>query len=77
MTRFSEGVHVTSIVPPEQGWPVLYHCEKCARSTFLLVPWAAKPEHGDYWRISLCPDEPRHNMDAPVWGSSLLEGAPL
>jgi hypothetical protein len=43
------GIHVTSIVPPAQGWPIAMHCPICRETTFLLSPWAAKPEKGDYW----------------------------
>ena len=45
------GIHVTHITPPEQGWPIAMHCPICRETTFLLSPWAAKPERGDYWRM--------------------------
>ncbi len=60
------GIHVTSIVPPELGWPVAYHCPLCRTTTFVLSPWATKPKDGDYWRMNeMCSDEVNgfaHNM---------------
>ena len=48
----TKGIHVTSIVPPEQGWPIAMYCPICKVTTFVLSPWAAKPEKGDYyWKI--------------------------
>lgn len=46
------GIHITSIVPPEHGWPIAMHCPICKETTFLLSPWAIKPERGDYLRMS-------------------------
>ena len=43
------GIHITHITPPEQGWPIAMHCPICRDTTFLLLPWAAKPKDGDYW----------------------------
>jgi len=58
---FRRGIHVTAIVPPEQGWPVAFHCPICKETTFLLSPWAIKPEKGDYWRINeTCGSEEHH-----------------
>jgi hypothetical protein len=45
------GIHVTHIVPPAQGWPIAMHCPICKETTFILSPWAAKPEKGDYLRM--------------------------
>jgi hypothetical protein len=46
------GIHVTHITPPAQGWPIAMHCPICRETTFLLSPWAAKPEKGDCWRMT-------------------------
>ena len=63
---FHRGIHVTKIVPPEVGWPVAFHCPLCKETTFMLSPWAKKPDDGDYFRIdkSCMSDEffNRHNM---------------
>jgi hypothetical protein len=60
------GIHVTSIVPPEQGWPIVAHCDMCKKTVIVLSPWAIKPEKGDYWKMEgTCLDEEkhiRHNM---------------
>lgn len=58
------GIHVTHIVPPAQGWPIAMHCPICKETTFLLSPWAAKPEKGDYWRMTeTCARSGQHNME--------------
>ena len=65
------GIHVTSIVPPEQGWPVAFYCPLCKETTFLLSPWAIKPSDGDYWRIEMCGSDVegfRHNMQLGMKG---------
>jgi hypothetical protein len=60
------GIHITFIVPPEQGWPVAMYCSLCRVTTFSLSPWGRKPEKGDYFRMNdVCPDEIlgfEHNM---------------
>lgn len=60
------GVNITSIVPPEQGWPIVAHCDMCKKTVIVLSPWAIKPEKGDYWKMEgTCLDEEkhiRHNM---------------
>jgi hypothetical protein len=57
---------ITSIVPPEQGWPIAMHCPICKVTTFLLSPWAIKPEKGDYWKMNdVCASDEHfheHNM---------------
>ena len=40
---FSTGIHVTSITPPEQGWPIAMYCPICKKTTFVLSPYAVKP----------------------------------
>ena len=66
------GIHVTSIVPPEQGWPVAYYCPLCRETTFVMSPWAVKPtvdgkEFDGYHKIKdMCASEEhgfRHNME--------------
>lgn len=63
---FSSGIHVTSIVPPEVGWPIAMYCPICKETTFMLSLWAIKPEDGDYWRMNYtCASEEigvNHNM---------------
>jgi hypothetical protein len=63
---FSSGIHVTSIVPPEQGWPVASYCSLCKKTVFMLSLWAVKPLDGDYFKINeMCVDEVdgfKHNM---------------
>ena len=52
------GIHVTHITPPAQGWPIAMYCPICGETTFILSPWAAKPENGDYWRMTdICGSE--------------------
>lgn len=46
---FPAGIFVTSIVPPAQGWPIAMYCPLCKETTFILSPYAIKPEKGDYW----------------------------
>jgi hypothetical protein len=62
----SRGIHVTSIVPPSEGWPIAYHCPLCKRTEIVLSPWAIKPKEGDYWLMNdMCGDEFlgfEHNM---------------
>jgi hypothetical protein len=64
--KFFRGIHITSIVPPEQGWPIVAHCDMCKKTVIGLSPGAIKPEKGDYWKMEgTCLDEEkhiRHNM---------------
>jgi hypothetical protein len=64
---FRRGIHITSIVPPEQGWPIAMHCPICKETTFMLSLWAVKPKDGDYFlHKELCASEEfshRHNME--------------
>jgi hypothetical protein len=59
-------IHVTAIVPPAQGLPIAMYCPICKETTFMLSPWAIKPERGDYWVINdQCASEEnsyRHNI---------------
>jgi hypothetical protein len=50
----AEGIYITSINPPAQGWPVLAHCPKCKKTEIVVDAWARKPEDGDYWLIKDC-----------------------
>jgi hypothetical protein len=65
------GVNVTSITPPESGWPIVAHCNLCRKTVILLSPWAVKPEKGDYWKLEgTCLDEEdhiKHNMYPQTW----------
>jgi hypothetical protein len=73
------GIHVTSIVSPDQGWPIAMHCPICKKTTFLLSPWAIKPEKGDYWRMNeICADSEEHtyNMSLTRWSFKLLDPPP-
>jgi hypothetical protein len=55
---FSSGIHVTSITPPEKGWPIACYCPICKVTTFVLSPWAIKPSDGDYFRMNdVCGNE--------------------
>lgn len=60
------GIHITSITPPEQGWPIMAHCSICKKTVIVLSPYASKPEEGDIWSLKgTCLDEDehiRHNM---------------
>lgn len=60
------GIHLTSITPPEQGWPIMAHCKICKKTVIVLSLYAAKPEKGDIWSLKgTCLDENeniRHNM---------------
>lgn len=60
------GIHITSIAPPEQGWPIMAHCSICKKTVIVLSLYAEKPEDGDIWSLEgTCLDEDehiRHNM---------------
>ena len=72
------GIHVTHIVPPTQGWPIAMHCPLCKETTFLLSPWAAKPEKGDYWRMTeTCARSDQHNMELAMKPLKPLAYRPL
>jgi hypothetical protein len=64
------GIFVTSIVPPEQGWTIAIHCPICKETTFLLSPYAIKPERGDYWIMNqMCANDAEgglHNMQLAI-----------
>jgi hypothetical protein len=68
---FHRGIHITSIVPPEQGWPIVAHCDLCHKTEIVLSPYAAKPSDGDYFRMNgTCLDEElhwKHNMYPQKW----------
>lgn len=57
-------IHITSIVPPEVGWPIMVYCEHCRKTEIILSLWAIKPTDGDYWKINgMCvSDDPAINM---------------
>lgn len=65
------GIHVTSITPPEQGWPIVAHCDLCHKTEIVLSPWAVKPSDGDYFKMNgTCLDEEnhlKHNMYPQTW----------
>ena len=69
--RFNRGIHITSIVPPEQGWPIVAHCDLCHKTEIVLSPWAKKPDDGDYFLMNgTCLDEEKHikhNMYPQTW----------
>ena len=69
--KFFRGIHITSIVPPEQGWPIVAHCDICHKTEIVLSPYAAKPSDGDYWKLNgTCLDEEKHikhNMYPQKW----------
>lgn len=71
---FNPGIHVTSIVPPAQGWPVAMYCPLCKETTFLLSPWAIKPTDGDYFKLNdTCASEcvsDRHNITLAIDGTN-------
>jgi hypothetical protein len=50
-------IHITSIVPPETGWPMAYHCRYCKQTVILHNPWALKPQDGDMFIVESCADE--------------------
>lgn len=52
------GIHVTHITPPAAGWPIALYCPLCKETTFVLSPWAKKPDDGDYWKMKdICGSE--------------------
>ena len=65
------GIHITFIVPPEQGWPIVAHCDLCHKTEIVLSPWAKKPDDGDYFLMNgTCLDEEKHikhNMYPQTW----------
>ena len=66
-----KGVHITSIIPPDHGWPIVSHCDICKKTVILLSPYAVKPSDGDYFRLNgTCLDEEKHikhNMYPQKW----------
>ena len=68
---FGPAINITSIVPPESGWPIVAHCDMCKKTVIVLSPWAIKPEKGDYWKMHhTCLDEDlhiKHNMYPQRW----------
>ena len=60
------GIFITSIVPPEHGWPIVAHCVHCRKTEIVLSPWAKKPDDGDYFLLKgTCLDDElnmQHNM---------------
>jgi hypothetical protein len=66
------GIYVTSITPPEQGWPIAMYCPLCKATTFMLSPWGTKPKDGDYHKMNgICADETngfKHNMQMGTKG---------
>jgi hypothetical protein len=69
--KFFRGIHITSITPPEQGWPIVAHCDICHKTEIVLSPYATKPSDGDYWKLNgTCLDEEKHikhNMYPQKW----------
>ena len=45
-------IEITSITPPEVGWPIVCYCPLCKETTIILSLYAAKPEDGDYWKMN-------------------------
>ena len=66
---FDPGIHITSFVPTESGWPIVAHCDLCKKTVIVLSPWAIKPEKGDYWKLEgTCLDEEEHiKHNLPIW----------
>lgn len=73
----SRGIHVTSITPPKQGWPIGLHCPICKETVLILSPWACKPtvdgkEFDGYHIVKdMCGHETlafRHNMQLGMKG---------
>lgn len=61
------GLHITSITPPAQGWPIAMYCPVCKETTFVLSLWAIKPTDGDYWRVTgMCERDARHNLEMSI-----------
>ena len=55
------GIYITSIVHPEQGWPIVAHCDICHETVIVLSPYAIKPENGDYYLMNgTCLNEEEH-----------------
>ena len=55
---------ITSIKQPAQGWPMVLHCNVCAKSEIVLNPYGLKPTEGDYFRIEMC-DLVHHSVKFP------------
>jgi hypothetical protein len=66
--RFTHpGIYVTSIVPPEEGWPVAFYCPICKETTFLLSPWAVKPTEGQYFTMTdTCASDEFHHQHTMI-----------
>jgi len=37
---------LTNITPPEQGWPIIFHCSICKKSNIAVSVYAIKPADG-------------------------------
>jgi hypothetical protein len=72
------GIHITSIVPPAQGWLIAMHCPICKETTIILHSWAIKPEKGDYWLMrNTCGSEEfqaRHNLEMSMPKYKIMPG---
>ena len=43
-----KGVHITSIIPPDHGWPIVSHCDIWKKTVILLSPYASQTFR---WRL--------------------------
>lgn len=71
------GVHITHIVPPEQGWPVALYCPIWKETTFILSPWAIKPKDGDYWKINSSCGSDTFGKNHNAWMSLVMRQIPV
>ena len=56
------GIHVTSVVPPVEGWPMAMHCPICKCTRFSLCIWATpRVTAGGYLLLEgFCDAVPEH-----------------
>ena len=64
---------ITKLAQPEVGAVMAQYCAVCKNTTFTLHPFAAKPEDGDYWLLTM----PCHRHLWPVTFSCELESVKL
>jgi len=63
------GIYITSIVPPDIGWPIAVYCSQCRTTIFMYDRLSVKPSDGDYFQLTdlWCPTVVRHNFTDFEW----------
>jgi len=53
---------LTHLVQPARGAVIAFYCNECKRTTFMVDSLAVRPERGDYWLFTMCPDNILHGV---------------